>query len=112
MGSERDATKTRSRYSSRPVKKSKRQLKMEDCTKMKTIKEICNIFPQCEFCHRHCFIVKRNTDVEVLKGKAMPLVQHLSMQYNPSNSRLHSGWSASNHDYSCKNRGSVAAYLI
>ena len=37
MGSERDATKARSRYSSRPVKKSKWQLKMdEDCTKMKT----------------------------------------------------------------------------
>ena len=54
IGSERDATKARSRYSSRPVKKSKWQLKMEeDCTKMKTIKEFCSIFPQCEFCHRH-----------------------------------------------------------
>ena len=55
MGSERDATKARSRYSSRPVTKSKRQLKMEgkDFTKMKTIKQICSILPQCEFCHRH-----------------------------------------------------------
>ena len=54
MDSERDATMARSRYSSRPVKKSKRQLKMEeDCTKMKTIKEICSIFPQYELCHRH-----------------------------------------------------------
>ena len=54
MGSERDATKARSRYGSRPVKKSKRQLRMEeDHTKMKTIKEICSIFPQCEFCHCH-----------------------------------------------------------
>ena len=66
MDSERDATMACSRYSSTPVKKSKRQLKMEeDCTKMKTIKEICSIFPQYELCHRHfnTVLLKRETQM-------------------------------------------------
>ena len=55
MGSERHTTRARSRYTSIPAKKSKRQLKKEEmeCTKMEAIKEIYSIFPQCELCHRH-----------------------------------------------------------